>query len=256
MTAIFMKALPFTVVAATESAIDPAINANNDIASMVWRSTNTSPYIIVDLGPNPVSYDTVAIIGSNLRATDLIQIRTGTTSGGTGSLSPPAEPAYSGTRPEGYSSKSVYQLPSTRTERYVRIDFVATGHPEGAVSAQRIVIGKKLTTLSFDYGAEQSFVDPSTITSINGADLITKVAARPRWKISISYLAASAWRNEWVGFLATVGKTQPILFVPNAEDTASYQSEVIYGRIRSEASAKIPSNTLRMVELTIEALAP
>lgn len=254
MTALFTKPMAFTVVNSQQNVIAPASNAANDIPSLVWRSTNTAPFIIIDLGPN-ASYDTVALIGTNLRASDTVQIRTFTATNGSVVYDAGANAAFAGSRPESFTSKSVYQL-GTRTERYIRIDIAASGHPEGAVSVQRIVVGKKITTLGFDYGAEQSFIDPSTITSINGADLITHVAARPRWKISISYVAASSWRNEWVGFLASVGKTQPILFVPNVEAPQDYQSEVIYGRIRNEATAKVPGNTIRAVELTIEALAP
>lgn len=255
MTALFCRPLPFSIVSANQATLHPATNAGLNEPAYVWRSTSLNVGLVIDLGAG-ASYDTVALIGTNLRATDTIQISTGTTNTGTGSFFSGVVNAFTGTKPTAYTTKTVVKFPNVRTERYMRIDITATGHPDTYTSVQRLVVGKSVSTLGFDYGAEQSFIDPSAIQNVAGTDIIDQVATRPRWKISMSYVAASTWRQEWTNFLASVGKVVPILFVPNLEAPEDFQSEVIFGRIRNEATAKVTGNTLRQVELTIDALAP
>lgn len=258
MGALFLRGLPFVSVSGSASINAPISNLNLDEPGLVWRSSSlTSVFFIVDLGTATLSYDIVSLVGINLRSTDTIQIRTGATSTGIGAYAGTVKAAYSGTVPSNLTGKAIYQLGALRSERYMRIDITATGHPDGYVQAQRLVVGKAIETLGVDYDAEQTIFDPTVVTSAGGYDVFEgEAAARIRWKFSIGFVAASSWRDDWVNFLAGVGKRIPVLFVPNMETPASYQTDAIYGRIRNDPLAKSSGYAIRSIELVIESLGP
>ena len=80
MSARFIEPLGFAVVTANQHAYNGAVNLANNYPALVWRSNNlTAISLIVDLGAD-ARYDSVSLIGSNLRITDTVQVRTGTTS--------------------------------------------------------------------------------------------------------------------------------------------------------------------------------
>lgn len=258
MGALFVKPMAFTVVSANEAAIAPASNANLDHPALVYRSSNlTTVNIIIDLGSSGASYDTVAIIGSNLRSTDTVQVRTGTTSTGTGNYAGTALAAFSGSLPTGSTSKAIYQI-GTRTERYLRIDITATSHPDGYVSAQRIVIGKALSLTGgagIDLGVEQGFVDQSVPYSGDGWTSFDAYQVLHQMKLTVSMIADSDWRSDWFSFFQTVGKNRAFLMVPDTDQPASWQSEAIFGRVVSDATSSVTTYGTRRAEIVIRSLA-
>lgn len=248
MTALLTRPLPFTVTSSSSEATAPAINAADDRPGKVWRTAATNGFVVIDLGTG-ASYDTVAIIGSSLVATNTVRVRTGTTNTGIGA-SDRTVAAIVGTRPQSFTGKTIIQLGATRTERYMRIDLTA---PSGS-EVQRIVVGPSLTTVGIDYDADQAILDTSEVNSNLGYDMIQEGMKKVRWKFAMSMVPETEWRANWVGFLAQVGKTKPILFVPFLEDLSSHQSDAVFGRIRNDVSGKIPGMIYRTVEMTIEGL--
>ncbi|MDH7971035.1 hypothetical protein QH494_02480 [Sphingomonas sp. AR_OL41] len=164
--------------------------------------------------------------------------------------------AFTGTKPTSFTTKSIYQT-GTRSERYVRLDFSAPSHPDGFIQAQRIVIGKSILSPGVDYTAEHTLIDPTSISSTLGIDIIDAIAlARPRWKFSMSYVDAGSWRNDWVNLLASCGKVWPLLMVVDTTTPSTWQTDSVFGRIRNDATAKAIGYTIRTIDLTIDALAP
>lgn len=258
MAGLFVKPLDFTVYSANQNTIAPASNANLDEPGLVWRSNNlTSVTIILDMGTS-ASYDTVAIIGTNLRATDTVEIDTGTTNTGTGSYNGSATAAWSGTLPESSTAKAIFKLPATRTERYVKLTFVATSHPDGYVQAQRIVIGKALSLTNgagVDLQHEVGFLDQSVPYTGAGWRSYDRYATLPSLKLTVSMIGDSDWRTSWFGFLQTVGQNKGILVVPNDAIAANWQAEAIFGSITDKVNAQAVGYDMRRTDLTITAFA-
>lgn len=257
MAGLFTRPLAFSVVAANQGSLTPAANANVDEAGLVWRSADLSgPYVIIDLGTS-ASYDTVALIGTNLRASDTVQIRTGSTSTGIGAYAGTAQAAWTGSLPTGSTSKAIYKI-GTRSERYLRIDLVASGHPDGWTQVQRIVVGKALALndgAGVDLGAETGFKDQSISYSGNGWTSFDEYAVLATLKVTVSFIGNSDWRTDWYSFFQTVGNHRAILCVPDDTTPSNWQSEAIFGRITDEITANVIAYDIRKTTLTITALA-
>ena len=256
MAALFIEPFVFTVVSANQNALAPASNANLDEPSYSYRSSNlTTVTVVIDLGANPVAYDTIAIIGSNIRATDTVQVTTGTGNTGTGSFDGGTVAAFTGNKPVTATAKSIIRLASTRTERYVRLLFNAAGHPDGYVEAQRIVVGKAISTLGVNYDAEQSFLDTSIKYEGAGWSSADEYARLPQWRFSMDQITDTSWRAEWFPFLQSVGETRAFLFIPFDQTPTAFQTDALFGKITVAAKAKIPGFNFRVIDLTMTGLA-
>lgn len=258
MGALFVRPLSFAVSSANQSSIAPASNANIDEPGLVYRSGNlTSVSVILDMGAS-ASYDTVAIVGSNLRSSDTVQVQTGTTNTGTGSYNSSAQAAFTGSLPLGSTAKTIIKLGATRTERYIRLDFVSTGNPAGYVEAQRIVIGKALALTGgagVNLGYEVTMNDQSIAYTGAGWRSFDRYQVLPALKLSVGTMGDVDWRNDWFGFLQSVGMNTAILCVPQDADPAGWQVDAVFGTITDKVSASVVSYGMRQVELTITALA-
>ncbi len=249
MAAVFTRPLPFTVLSADQGTYATAANANDDRPGMVWRTTGLAGFVVLDMGAG-AAYDTVAIVGSTLLATDTVRVRTGTAATGIGVTDTAARVAFTGIKPEGFTTKTIFTL-GKRTERYVRIDFVSAA----IVEVQRIVVGPSIATVGLDFGPEHSVIDSSEINTTLGADTVETGLRKAKWKCSMSMVTADDWRNTWIGFFASVGKSTPILFNPFSDEPNNYQADVVYGRLRTDATSEIQGGIYRTVQLTVEGLA-
>lgn len=257
MSTAFVRPLPFTV--ATASSPTPLAgsvnNLNLDVAGLVWRGALPTPYLIIDLGAGTLAYDTVAIIGTNLRATDTVQVRTGTTTPGTGGYAGTAVAAYTGPKADTATSKTIIKLGSTVTDRYIRIDFTATSHPDGFIQVQRLCVGKAITTLGISPDAEQGFEDRSVVTSGPGYSSVDQYDILVSWKISTGWISETSWRNDWNPFLQWAGISRAFLLILDDSAPANWQSDSVFGRITSKAGGKYEAYNQWRVEVTITALA-
>ncbi len=255
MSAIFVSPLPFTTVAANENPVAPVAKANLDKPGLVWRSADlTSVYCIIDLGPS-ASYDTVALIGTNLRTTDTVQVRTGTTNTGIGAYGGTAQAAYAGTRPKTSTAKTILSI-GLRAERYLRIDIVSTGNPDTYTRVQRIVVGKAVSTGGIDYNNEQGFEDRSNVIAGLGYTSYDQLDTIVTQKFSMGFIPSTSWRTEWHPLLQYSGNTRALLFVPYLEDSLTFQTDALFGRITSKASGKAVAFNTWAIDLQLAALAP
>lgn len=254
MAALFTYPLPFTAASTSPAPLAGSVaNVAIDPPGLIWRFGLTTPYLIVDLGAGTLSYDTVAIVGSNLRSTDTIQVRTGATNTGVGGYAGTATAAWSGYKADTETAITVIRLGTARTERYVRIDFVATGHPDTWVQFQRLVVGKSVLTMGTDFNAEMGFEDSSVITSGPGYRSVDEYPVVTSWKISTGWISEASWRSDWYPMLQSAGSRRGILFVP--DDTTNYQTDMIFGPITSKASGKAEFYNAWRFEGTITSLA-
>jgi hypothetical protein len=240
MTALFCSPLSFTLAAgSTPNAAtnSPVANLASDVPSYVWKSSNlTTVQFTIDLGAGTLSYDTFALVGSNLRSTDTVQIRTASSVANT-----TASPAYNSTAfaahsqtvPTGCTAKTLFRFPTARTERYVRVDIVSTSNPDTFVTAQRLVIGTALTTAGLTADAERYFVDQSIQYTGNGWSSFDVYPKLNGWKVTAAWITTANARSLWHPMLMDRGRSQPLLFCSSIED-AQWVSDVIYGRIETE----------------------
>jgi hypothetical protein len=254
MGALFVRPLPF--VAATTSPaplIGSVANMNIDLPGMVWRFGLTTPYFIIDLGANAVAYDTVALAGCNLRAGDTVQIRTGTTNTGTGNYAGTALPAWTGSKADTSTADAIFRLGAVRTERYVRVDIVATSHPDGFVQVQRAIVGKSISTLGIDFNAEQKFDDQSVVTVGPGYVSVDEYDVLISWKFSTGWISEVSYRTEWFPMLQNVGNRRGLLFIPDDSTPSNWQTDAVYGRIVGAVTGKAESFNGWRFEGTISA---
>lgn len=256
MSTTFTLPSSFSVVGSNQDTNNVASNLNLDQPGYVWRSGNlTTVYVIIDLGSN-ASYDTVALVGSNLRAGDQLSVQTGTTSTGTGSYSGPVTYAYTGTKSTAVRTKTIISLGSVRTERYLRLDITATAHPDGYVEAQRLVVGQAIATGGMDSDAEQSFEDRSVVNSFPGGETIDRYDTVATWKFKCQWIPDATWRGSFFPMLMSAGSSGGVLFIPDDTQPTHWQHEAIFGRFTSIAKASHTTYDDWAVEGTITALSP
>ncbi len=238
MSAIFVRPLPFSAAATSPAPLAGSVAyCNEDQPGLTWRYGLTSPYMILDLGAG-VSYNYVALFGTNLRATDTVQIRTGTTTTGTGSYAGTAQAAYTGTKDASTTTKAIYKLPSTRTERYVRIDFAAASHPDAYVQVGRVVIGSAISTIGISFDAEQGFETQSVITTGPGYRSVDRYTSLDSWKFSTGWITDDSWRGEWAPLLRYASAGGGLMMIPDDGTPANWQNDAIYGALSGTASGR------------------
>lgn len=238
MSALFVAPLAFTN-ANSPAPIDGTTvdHLNNDRPGLIWRGSLASASFTIDLGPDPVEYDTIALIGSNLRASDGVRVQTGTTTDVSGYDSGTVA-AWEGKKHKGQTAKTIVGLTAVRTDRYVRVTITATGHPSGYVQAQRFVVGKATRTYGIKFGAKVNFEDRSVITTGPGFTDVDRYDVIPAWDITTTGITDRAWREEWHPLLIEVGSSFGLLFVRDHRSPDTWQTDAVYGRITSKASGE------------------
>lgn len=261
MASLFVKPLPLTVVSSLSTGTNPLSFALTDEPNLVWRSTTTTTYALVDAGTS-ASYDTIALVGTNLLASDTVTITCGTGQDGSGNITGStytsgAVSAWTGSLPSGSRAKAVFKLPATQTARYIKIA-VTTAAPVGYLECQRIVIGRALAMTGLagvDLGFEQTFIDTSVAYSGDGWSSFDQYPVLHQMKLTASFIADADWRSDWFGFFQSVGKFAAFLVVPDDTQPTNWQSEVIFGRLVSEAQTAQTTYGIRKTEMTIRSLA-
>jgi hypothetical protein len=255
MTAALVRPLPFSVVSGSAKAIAPLSNLNTDHPAIVWQSVSlTGVAFVIDLGANAVAYDTVALIGTNLRGSDSLVINTGTTTTGTGSSTTSVAAVWSGPKSDLATAKVIVTLPTTRTERYMRITATATGHADGCVQASRLVIGKSVVTLGVEVEAEHGFEDYSNVSQGAGYTTVEPYDSVAFWKVNFSAITDIAWRTDWLPLIQWMGAKRGVLFIPELESPDKYQTQAIFGRSTNKISGKYRAHDWVELELSMVAL--
>ncbi len=239
MAAVLVAPLPFTALAANEQATAPLSNTRSDEPGFVWRSANlTTVYAKVQLTSAVTDWDTFALVGSNLRATDTIRVRAGATSaavdGTSGLTVDQTFNAWTGVAPTG-GALSFKLLGAIVTSPFVRIDITSTSNPATYVQAQRIVIGKRVETDGVNVGAEQTFEDSSPIETGPGYTSVDVYNVRIGWKVTLEGITDAKYYTNWFPFLRTVGLTQAFVFIPDT-DSPYVQNQAVFARVTGSAA--------------------
>lgn len=242
--------LPFSVVSASATSAGSTAYTNNDVPGLVWRSGTTTT-IVLDLGGQ--AYDTIALIGTNLRTTDMVAIQTGTGTGGTGSYASGNIAAYTGFKPPLSLTKTICRIPP-RSERYVSITISATNHPDGYVELQRIVVGKAISFSGVETGARFGFNDQSVITQGPGYRSVDEYPSFATCKISTGWITDLSWRTEWYPALQYVGNRKSVLFVLEETQPDRWQTDSIFGPIVTKAEGEALHFDAYRLEMVIEAV--
>ncbi len=252
MAAVLVAPLPFVAIAANEQATAPLSYTRSDEPGFVWRSANlTTVFAKVQL--SGAEWDTFALVGSNLRATDTIRIRAGNSAAdvdGTSGLSlDQTFNAWTGVAPTG-GALSFKLLAASVTSPFVRIDITSSGNPATYVQAQRIVIGKRVETDGVTLGSEQTFEDGSVVETGPGYTTVDRYNVRIGWKVTLDFITDAKYFTNWFPFLRSVGSSQAFVFIPDT-DSLYIQNQAVFARITSSAKGSMPGTDANIVEINL-----
>lgn len=228
-------------------------NLLNDEQGLVWRSSGLAGAFIV-FDTHAIPFDSIVLVGNNLRASDTIRIRMADTTAAVNGSAPydETEVAWSGEAPLHYAS-SLFMLPDVVNYRYIRMDFTATAHPDGFIQAIALVVGKRITALGIDIGNQLTFEDGSTETTTAGHETFEEFGVRETNKIKLGYTKLSEFNRYWRRFMSNVGKTRAFFFTPNTE-AEDFQLDAMFCRISSEATGTSIAGDAYAVELVLKSV--
>jgi len=213
MAVVFCKPQQVTYQTSSTLTVAEPKNLSNDEPGMVWRSSGLSGvYVVFKTEGKPI--DTIALIGNNLRATDTIRIRMGSSVADVNGV--PAfdqtYPAWQGIAPIK-DAISFVLLDSPVTQNYIRIDFTSPGNPAGYVEVCRLLIGTRVEYDGFDIGREETIDDTSGIDDQYGAVTIEEYRIRQQFKFSVSNIKDADYYEKWQPFLMSVGTSKFFLLL-------------------------------------------
>lgn len=213
MTAIICRPKAITYQASSTLTSAEPKNLSNDIPGMTWRSSGLSG-VFSTFRTDGTAIDTIALVATNLRASDSVRIRFG--SSVIDVISAPVFDqtfsAWSGLAPISEAT-CVFTLAAPVTQDFIRIDITSPGNPAGYVEVSRLVVGLRIEFDGINYGHEEVFDDTSTIEDANGAVTIDTYAIRQQHKIEIAHIKADAYLSKWRPFLSAVGMSKFFLYV-------------------------------------------
>jgi hypothetical protein len=226
----------------------PFSNLLRDEPARVWRSEGTTAQLTCQVAGE---WDTFALVGNNLRATDTIRLRAGATLAAL-DASPPLDltfVAWFGTAPLN-KAISFHLLSAPSAYSFVRIDINSPGNPDGFIEASRLVLGSRVATAGININAERQHMDGSVIEDGPGYTTIQEYRRRLQWKVAIGPILASQYYGTWDRFLNKVGKSRGFLFI---EDTNSpwVQSEAAFVRNQADAKSVNVSSSHNKMEMTL-----
>ncbi len=252
MSAVLINPKSFSSLGGNESATAPVGNLRLDEPGMVWKSANLST-VYLKAQFDGGEWDTVALVGSNLRATDTIRVRAGSTAAivdGTSSLTVDQTfPAWTGTAPTN-GAISFKLLGSPVTSPFVRIDITSTSNPAGFVQAQRLVIGKRLSFEGVNVDAEVTYEDMSSVEDGLGFTTVDRYRTRMGWKVTMEGFTDSYYWANLNPFLMDVGKSKAVVFIPD-DSSPHVQPQSVFGRMTSSPKGTSPVADYNRIDLTI-----
>ena len=253
MATLFCAPLALSINGANAATTAPASNLSMfNYPGMVWRSANLATvYVTAQIAG---TWDTLALVGTNLRASDTVRIRAASTAAAT--TSAPAYDttiaAWTGVAPVG-SALTLLTLPTARNETFDRIDITSTGNPAGYVEVQSLVIGQRFENPGLDIGAERTMEDMSGIEEGIGYTAINASGVRVGWKLTISGIKEADYEAVWHPFARKMGNSKPFLFV---EDTAPayLQNRAALCRFTSSAKGSASASDYYVIDASLKSV--
>lgn len=251
MSAIFAALKRFTTVSANETPTAPLSRCNVDAPGLVWRSTGLAG-VYATLRWDGSSIDTIALVGTNLRAGDLVRIRIGSSQAvvdGDSAALDITRTAWSGVAPVA-GALTVFLVDGSFTGPFVRIDISSPGNPAGFVEVGRIVLSQRITCDGVGLGADQTVEDGSVVEDGPGYTTVDYQRVRTGWKVTVDRISEADYYGKWWPMLMTVGKSSGFLFIPDA-DPAYLQNQAVFGRMTSSAKGNAKSSDFYIVDMSI-----
>ncbi|OAH42765.1 hypothetical protein AX777_05875 [Sphingobium yanoikuyae] len=201
---------------------------------MEWKSVGLTGIYVVMRCSAPV--DTIAILHSNLRATDTVRIRAGAVHTNGEIVSPVYDsglvPAYEGLKFDPYTTKTIVDLGAPVQSLFWRFDFVSPGNPDGQVKAARIVMGERVEVSGINFGWEKLMLNDSQIVTGPNYEDVDEYPSRPGVKAKLGRMDEDAF-NRFDAFMMQVGSAKPVLFAPEPYNPDTVQHWTVYGRMKA-----------------------
>lgn len=245
---LFCAPNPITPLTTPGRDTAPFTNLLRDEPARVWRFEGTSAQLTFQVSGE---WDTFALVGNNLRASDTYRLRAGPTLESL-NTNPPLDltfVAWTGFAPLAKAT-SFHLLNAPVAYSFIRLDISSPGNPDGFIEASRLVIGSRVATAGVNIGAERQHMDSSIIQDGPGYTTVQEYRSRLQWKVAIGPLKADQYYGTWDRFLYKVGKNRGFLFI---EDTEAdwVQSETAFVRNQAEAKSVNVSSDFNKLELTL-----
>lgn len=237
----FVLHQPASLSASTTASATSVSNLLHDEKALVWRSVGVTAYILaVQAG----AWNTVSLVGTNLRATDAVRIRAANSAEAvtTAPIIDQTFPAYSGTA-KATGAMVLFRLAALVTYTHIRIDITSTGNPAGYIQASNLIIGQSVERDGIDQGAEVSYDN-------QGASYLRTYATKPTWKIVLSGITQTEWYDRWEDFITKATDRRGILYVPIYNGPHMQKQSAYVSVVGSPKLTWITSDNLN-VELTV-----
>ncbi|OHC91540.1 MAG: hypothetical protein A2095_08940 [Sphingomonadales bacterium GWF1_63_6] len=239
---VFVLPKSVSIVPSSTATATSASNMLHDEKALVWRSTGlTGTYLVVT---QTGAWDTIALVGTNLRATDTIRIRAAATT--TAVTSAPALdqtiPAFSGV-PKATGGMVVFRLNAPVTHAIIRIDITSTGNPAGYVQVSNLILGTTVEWDGIDTGAEVSYEN-------QGSSYLRKFLTKPTWKIKLSGMDTASYYGEWEDFCLAASDRRGFLFIPIYSDTFQQKRSAFVSMV-GEPKMTFITGDIYTLELTV-----
>ncbi len=240
--------LPKSVSIAPSSTANAtsASNMLHDEKALVWRSTGLTGVNLVLSQTG--AWDTIALVGTNLRATDTIRIRTAndTTTVTTAPAIDQTIPAYSGVA-KATGGMVVFRLSSPVTHTVIHIELTSTGNPAGYVQVSNLILGTAVEWDGIDVGAEVSYDN-------QGQSYLRKFLTKPTWKINLSGMDTTSYYEVWEDFCLAASDRRGFLFIPIYGDTFQQKRSAFVSMVGAPKMTFITGDiyTLELTVTTIQ----
>lgn len=236
----------------TASPTAPATNLSFDEPGMVWRSASLGGvYLTFQTAGLP--FDTIALAKTNLRASDTVRVKMGSTASNVNGSNPTYSQsfaAFTGVAPLDGKSTWTLLLDAPVTHAFVRIEITSTGNPAQYVEASRLIIGQRVTASGVDIGDEENFQDGSVIDNSLGATTIDPYGIRMGRKVTFGNIKDVDYYTNWQSFFYAVGQKNAFLFMPVTEGNF-LQRTTLFARQNADPKAVALASDLYRLEMSL-----
>lgn len=239
--ALFVLPKTALLTPSTTGTATSASNMLHDEKALVWRSTGVTAYLNLEQSG---AWDTIALVGTNLRATDTIRVRAAATLAAVTSapLVDRSIAAFSGVA-KASGGMVLLRLTAPVSHAFIRIDITSTGNPAGYIQVSNLILGSAVEWDGIDQGAERTFDN-------QGSSYLRKYPTKPTWKMTLSGMTQTAWYDVWEDFSLKATERGGFLFVPVYNDVYMQKGSAFVSMVGSPKQTFDTSDIMR-VELTV-----
>lgn len=243
---VFVLPKSVSIAPSSTASATSASNMLHDEKALVWRSTGlTGVNLMVS---QTGAWDTIALVGTNLRATDTIRVRAGANMTELVNNPPLDEiiPAYSGVA-KATGGMVVFRLPGQATYSVIQIDIMSIGNPAGYVQVSNLILGTAVEWDGIDVGAEVSYEN-------QGQSYLRKFPTKPTWKINLSGMDTTSYYEVWEDFCLAASDRRGFLFIPIYGDTFQQKRSAFVSMVGAPKMTFITGDiyTLELTVTTIQ----